>query len=688
MRRFAVTILAVALMAGAQTKDDAEKSLKAAKNAELVDGDLNAALKQYRAIVTKYRQDRAVVAKALVLMAECHQKMGDAEAQKLFQQVVRDYSDQKESVAIAQARLNGKSSNGGEVVVRPVKVGRHFTSEAAVSPDGRYIAFINWDANGNVAIHDLTSGEERDLIHEASNKAYAELPVFTHDSKKIVYTWSDDSVKRTDLRMIGINDSTWRTILRGDNYKWVEAADSSPDGKSIAVLLRPKDDTRQLGLLSPENGSVRVLRTVPGSQRLNPGGFSPDGKWLAFDEGASNQSARDLYSIAMDTGNLVKLADSVEKPSLPLFTPDGTRVVFLADRAGHRHLWGIRMNGGRAIGEPEIVRRDAGTHPLGLTANGSFVVYDRNTIRHGAIVAELDPVSWKVKTPPKEASNLLRDTMVADPVWSPDGKLLAYTPVSTDEQQRTKSKVTVKNWETGETHEVLGSGLRLRGWFPDSKTLLINGEKGYLVDVSTGQDRVGLDRRQGLTIGSMDGRSIFSFGRSSGARQAGKPVPETDTVQINRHDVTSGENIELCHLTARQGAVYELKPSPDGASLALTVPLPSRDDVSLMVMSASGGPPREISLPKDAKLFSGIAWTGDSKSVLFVRRKETSKHLEELWAQPVNGGEAVATGLEFLSIRALAAHPNGRVAFVGTVSEAGDNLSVIEHLFAERRNGK
>ena len=38
-------------------------------------------------------------------MAECYQKLGDAESRKIYEQVVKDYADQKEAVTLARARL-------------------------------------------------------------------------------------------------------------------------------------------------------------------------------------------------------------------------------------------------------------------------------------------------------------------------------------------------------------------------------------------------------------------------------------------------------------------------------------------------------------------------------------------------------------------------------------------------------
>src|SRR5690348_2332255 len=72
--------------------------LQAAQRTEAVDGRLDEAIDQYRAITTKYTSDRAVVATALVRMAGCYQKLGDAKARTIYERVVREFGDQQEAV--------------------------------------------------------------------------------------------------------------------------------------------------------------------------------------------------------------------------------------------------------------------------------------------------------------------------------------------------------------------------------------------------------------------------------------------------------------------------------------------------------------------------------------------------------------------------------------------------------------
>src|ERR1051326_1634826 len=66
-------ILALVTAAGliAADSDAAKVMMEAARKKEVVDGDLNGAIREYSAIVAKYKNDRPAVAMALVHMAEC-----------------------------------------------------------------------------------------------------------------------------------------------------------------------------------------------------------------------------------------------------------------------------------------------------------------------------------------------------------------------------------------------------------------------------------------------------------------------------------------------------------------------------------------------------------------------------------------------------------------------------------------
>src|SRR3989304_6481752 len=95
--------LPLTFLAQSQNNNRADVQFQAAQHKAFVDGDLKGAIEQYKKIASG--SDRAIAAKALVAMAECYQKLGDAEAQRIYERVLREYADQTEAAATARARL-------------------------------------------------------------------------------------------------------------------------------------------------------------------------------------------------------------------------------------------------------------------------------------------------------------------------------------------------------------------------------------------------------------------------------------------------------------------------------------------------------------------------------------------------------------------------------------------------------
>jgi hypothetical protein len=81
--------------------------------------------------------NRALAAQALLRMADCYQKLGDREAQAIYDRVVRDYSDQKDAVAIARLRLGPAAAAVRRTTDRPVWTGPDADGFGTISRDGR-----------------------------------------------------------------------------------------------------------------------------------------------------------------------------------------------------------------------------------------------------------------------------------------------------------------------------------------------------------------------------------------------------------------------------------------------------------------------------------------------------------------------------------------------------------------------
>jgi tricorn protease-like protein len=265
----------------------AEVLLQEAHHRALVDGDLERAIELCKKIVAEHSSKRAVVAKALLQMGGCYEKLGKREAQKAYQRLIQEYGDQPEAVAQARIRLSNLSATDDKAA--SAKSARQVWASAQdthgrVSPDGRYLSYVNW-TKGDLAVRDLETGENRDLTDEGTYEGepsqMAAESLWSPDGRQIAYAWHKG--RPFELRIVGIDGSKPRVLCAAGPGKGNAPfpLDWSQDGKHILAELT-QDGEHHIVLVSVKDGSVRTLKSL-GAQ--DPGGMtlSPDGRYVVYD---------------------------------------------------------------------------------------------------------------------------------------------------------------------------------------------------------------------------------------------------------------------------------------------------------------------------------------------------------------------------------------------------------------------
>jgi Tol biopolymer transport system component len=656
-----ITMAALSITAFAQRAKDAKTLFHRGMHFEEVRGELKEAIAIYEKLIKEFPDVRPVMAKAILHIGICHEKMGEKEAQKSYRRLIDEFSDQSETVAEAKTRLTAlepgaagaKESEG--LVVRRVRQAPGSGFVGSPSPDGRFFSDNDW-ASGNLVVRDLSTGRERFMTKNSGEwTEYALQSVFSADGKQLAYTWFNEGGK-FEIRTIGLDGSGLRTVIGDMNVIDVGPVGWSPDGQNILAFISRVGGISEIVWISIKNSSLRLLKTLDG---LSPQKIvlSPDGRYVVYDRLAAKTSLnRDIYLFSVAGGQEIPLIEHEAGDAVLGWTPDGRGVLFMSNRTGSADAWVIPVAEGQPQGAPQLVRKDIGdVTPLGFSRSGSFY-YGVQSQVSDVFTATLDVEAGKVVSFPVPVSK--RSIGSNDsPAWSPDGKLLAYI-------LRQKALLCLQSTDNGEERDLAPKMyFRWPLWSPDGRRILVWGRKDpsdygfFFIDPQTGAVTPFVldteNRSVQQAAWSPDSKTIF-FRRFSGDLKEGW--------FIKRH-VETGQETELLH----NYPINESAVSPNGQRIVFRSY--DKPDITLKTMLVSGGEIREIVRVKNPEWipgYSGLAWTPDGRFVLYFTAGEGPQGVEktELWRVDVGTGERKSFNLTMDRMRNIALHPDGnRIAF-------------------------
>jgi Tol biopolymer transport system component len=668
----AIVIAVLALpTAVAQKADQAEVQLKAAINKEVVDGDLKAAIELYNKVAQS--SNRAAAAHALVRMGQCYERLGDAEARKAYERVVREFGDQTEMATEARTRLAAiaepATARKPELAVRQVWAGRDADLTGSPSADGRFLATTDWKT-GDVAIRDLASGEMRHVTKTADvmqSTIFALNAIYSPDNQQIAYSWYDPKkFQGFDLWLTGV-DGTGAHLLYHDQAASVYPVAWTPDGRTIvAQAFLSNAKVKQVVLISATNGNARVLKLPSPDGLPNKISVSPDGRSIVYDAPTAD-GKRDIFLFSLPDGPETRLVEHPADDSAPIWQPDGERVLFMSDRTGSPALWAEKVAGGRGAGLPELVRPDIGRTfvPMGFTRSGALF-YGLRTDMSDVYVATFDLKAARLLGPPAPVSQqMVGSRNLAS--WSPDGKYLAYLS-SRGPGTTQRNTITVRTVDTVEERDVLADASTIRRlvWAPDGTALIF-----------PGLDR---ERRPGVFRVDLKSGAVSTLvhaGPDVVIPQAGITRDGKSLVYLAMNIVSGSQSIVVRDLQGGQEKVVtEPAPmptgmalSPDGQQVAVTTADEASGKQAVVVVPVAGGAAREIyTVDKPRSLLRFPFWTPDGKEIVCGVGLQDKT---EAWLVPAAGGDPRKLAIPMTGMTDLSFHPDGqRVAFSAARSQS------------------
>jgi Tol biopolymer transport system component len=630
-----------------------EAQLKAAQHKEQVEGDLKGAIEQYKQLIARPGIARGIAAEALLGLAQSYEKLGVAEARAVYEQIIRDYTDQGAIAAAARERVSmlGASASRAFVARQLLQLPSNIAVLTLMS-DGR-IGSTDWET-GDLVLVDPASGAISRVVQGDFEKGdtWAEDPLLSPDRRQLAYQWFGPDRQGGVLRVLSMERGAKSRTLVADPatarnihpIAWRKDATAilvcyerpgSPGGTSPAG----RGDF-QLAWVTVADGAIKPIRTFEwwrsGIGSLNSIGtvsLSPDGGWIAYAvpdrQGAPDRS---IFVIRTDgSGERRVMSGGVNDQ--PIWTPDGSRLVFLSNRSGDFGLW-------------SLVVSDSGENSLTLIKNGMGRVLLHGVLASGGLVyseAGLDPLIVAEFDRPlasKTTSSLraLETLNGLVPAWSPDGRYLAYKRRTTNPAR--PLEMVVQTLETGELRTysprsgVMGAGRPT--WYPDGTVQAIARSGVRLKVGGTALEELSVPATLRMGYVSPDGRTLYDatpdaveiFDASTGTRTGSFPLPKN----------------------WRPAAI-----SPDGRSLAL-VNLDNESPVRLGVIGVDGSGFRQLSAVANRLMLGedprgSVGWTRDGSAL--VVRVSTAKDVSAIQRVPIAGGQPVTIAANIVGLRSF-----------------------------------
>jgi Tol biopolymer transport system component/serine/threonine protein kinase len=454
----------------------------------------------------------------------------------------------------------------------------------AVSPDEETIAYDDMkDAARDIWTMPLHGGAPTRITRDGANNRN---PVWMPDGARIIYNSTRNGVAQICVVDVNTRASTQITFSDTDN----DVSDVSPDGTRI-LYANSRDEADLWG--------VR-LDSIKGFQLTSDVGIelwadaAPDGRHFVYQAKPLHHASVQIFDCALYVASLAgdeRRLPVAENGFYPQWSPDGKRIAFLRfEKDSAPNLFDMQAAGGEVkrltregidfAGFSRLPYNRLQTRDYEWSPDSQLLAYcaTRNGVSN-VWTAAVDGAGEK-----QFSHNAERGTQCFNPLWSPDGKRIAYLArkIAADGAREVRWEIYIDDGSEGRKLYESDSVLGLLGWDSAGDSLLVKTIEGKRDPVSA--------------------------------------VSPNDVLCL-KISVAGGKAQPFAQLSAAYFNTLQI--APDGSRVAFVRRENKTDELCLI--SADGGESRKIVNAGDPRVYLfGLSWSQDGKTIYYG--KQTSWH--------------------------------------------------------------
>ncbi len=453
----------------------------------------------------------------------------------------------------------------------------------AISRDEENVAFLTHAGNKWVInVSPLGAEEESQII--SSENEISDM-VWHPDGRHLFYSANINGFYQVFQVDSVLNNRTQISFQEKDSHVLAAASDGS------AILIGSANEESDLWRVNVETSEETVVASDIAAE-LWPN-VAPDSDKLVFQFAKNMSQANKL----LDSSIVTKKLDGADTPVmlaergyLPQWSPVGNDVGFLRFVGGEVEIWKVEGSGGglKRLAKGGIPNIGYSVSPY-LTVESSYFQWSPveellayTATRDGA--SNLRTVTADGSNDTRISANTDPETRQYSPFWSPNGKQIAFLSKKRVKGAPGSAEYRIRLYDFDEQTEKdvfqSSTGLRLLGWSETGDELIF---------AAPFQDQ-----------------SVYLVNK-----------------EVLIHGVSLDSGRDRVITTLKDTYLYNIFLSPERRSIAFTSRVGSNDEV--WVLPTSGGEPRRLTKNSDPRLnFSSLAWSPDSKSIVFGKQSRFS----------------------------------------------------------------